>query len=430
MKIKGRKTVAAEEIFITLDPNKLSPIFCKKQDYEPLAIPYIFSVLDDINKKMELKKIDQAISRTIENVILLITMGSEPDKGGINHANVKATQEIFQNKSVGRVLVSDYTTKADFIIPDLRKVVGPEKYEILNKDIQDGLQNMLIGDSKYADGEMKMKIFMERLREPREAFLREFLQKEVNNVCKSVGLQSPPKVKFQQAEGSEYLEDKKIIIRMIELGVLTPEQGLKAINIGELPSHEELDSAQKEFKEKRKEGFYMPIVNSLNIYTGEEGEGKADKDAPSSVSENTTENSGIETSKKKKKDGNGNGLSPSGGRPMGTSNASKDKFSRKGIIEVNNRIHLFELKAFAKFAEKFGLDEVEGSKKELVSQTCESIIVAKDEDEWDQCLASAVEDFSSIMDLGIKPEILEIGAKHQLSDFASAILYHSLKNTV
>ena len=66
-------------ITMDLDATKLSHSFYKKQDYEPFAIPFGFPVLDDINWKMELKKVDQAISRTIENVILLITMGTDPE---------------------------------------------------------------------------------------------------------------------------------------------------------------------------------------------------------------------------------------------------------------------------------------------------------------------------------------------------------------
>ena len=159
VRIKNNQASTSERIYIQLASDLLHVVFAKKQDYEPLSIPYGFTVLDDINKKLELKKIDQAISRSIENVVLLVTMGAEPDKGGVNHKALAAMQSIFKNQSVGRVLVSDYTTKADFVIPDLRKVVGPEKYEVLNRDIQEGLQNVLIGDNKYADGQLKMKIF-------------------------------------------------------------------------------------------------------------------------------------------------------------------------------------------------------------------------------------------------------------------------------
>ena len=135
-------------IRIQLDPYRLSFSFYKKQDYEPFAVPFGFPVLADINAKLELKKMDQAICRTVENVILLITMGTDPEKGGVNPNNLKAMQSLFKNESVGRVLVSDYTTKAEFIIPELNLVLGPEKYQILNEDIKQGLQNIVIGEEK------------------------------------------------------------------------------------------------------------------------------------------------------------------------------------------------------------------------------------------------------------------------------------------
>ena len=113
---------------------------------------------------------DQAIMRTVENVILMITMGTDPDKGGINHNNVRAMQALFQNESVGRVLVSDYTTKADFVIPDINKVIGPQKYEVINKDIKEGLQNIILNEDKYNGAEIKARVFLDRLKEAREAF--------------------------------------------------------------------------------------------------------------------------------------------------------------------------------------------------------------------------------------------------------------------
>jgi hypothetical protein len=73
---------------IQLNPTDVIYSFYKKQDYEPFAVPFGFPVLDDINFKLEMKKIDQAICRTIENVILLITMGNEPSKGGINQCKI------------------------------------------------------------------------------------------------------------------------------------------------------------------------------------------------------------------------------------------------------------------------------------------------------------------------------------------------------
>ena len=103
--------------------------FYKKQDYEPFAVPMGYPILEDLNAKSELKKMDLAISRTMQQAILLVTMGTEPEKGGINHENLKKMQSLFGNESVGRVLIADYTTKAEFAeVKDSRTIPGELTY--------------------------------------------------------------------------------------------------------------------------------------------------------------------------------------------------------------------------------------------------------------------------------------------------------------
>ena len=399
VRIQNNTATTTERLYIKLNSELLHVVFAKKQDYEPLSVPYAFSVLDDINKKLELKKIDQAISRSIENVVLLVTMGAEPDKGGVNHKALAAMQNIFKNQSVGRVLVSDYTTKADFIIPDLRKVIGPEKYEILNRDIQEGLQNVLLGDNKYADGQLKMKIFIQRLEESRSQFVKDFLQPEIRRICKAAGMRSWPEVKFVKTDTLDNSDMTRLATRMMELGVLTPEQGMSVVHNGIFPKAEELGPAQDKFKEQREDGYYMPLVNSINLYQNEED----------SVPEAKPEAAPI---------------APSGGRPVGVSNSN---FSKKHIVEATQIVSEFELRAYRDFALKFGLEELDEERRDLVSRACESIIVSKPLVEWDETLSSIVDNLDNLSKLDVAPEVLDMGSKHQLDDMSAAILYHSTK---
>jgi hypothetical protein len=158
-------------ILVPLDGSKLAAVFYKKQDYEPLSIPMGFPVLDDINWKLEMKKMDMAVTRTTQQAILLVTMGAEPEKGGVNQRNLEAMQSLFANQSVGRVLIADYTTKAQFVIPDIGNLIGPEKYEVVDRDIQIGLNNILIGSEKFANQSIKVQVFIERLKQGREVFI-------------------------------------------------------------------------------------------------------------------------------------------------------------------------------------------------------------------------------------------------------------------
>ena len=407
--IKSNPAVSSSTTpIIPLEPEKLHVIFAGKQDYEPMAIPSGFAVLDDLNKKMELKKIDQAIARSIENVVLLVTMGAEPDKGGVNHKALSAMQNIFKNQSVGRVLVSDYTTKAEFVIPDLKKVMGAEKYQVLDQDIKDGLQNILIGDSKYSQGETKMRIFLERLKLSRELFIKEFIQPEIRKLCKSLGMRVWPQAKMVEVGQNESGETNKIAIRMMELGILTPEQGMDLIHSGSFPESKNLSESQKSFKKQREDGHYMPLVNSINLYQQEEVEESAESNTSEEGRDNAVKSP-----------------SPSGGRPIGVSNSTH--YSKANIVEITKRVTEFEKNAVEGFSKKFGMKELSEDKKDLVAKACESIVVSKKEDEWDEALSSILVDFDKIADLDISSEVLEFGAKHQLDDLSAAILYHSTK---
>jgi hypothetical protein len=148
-------------ILMPLDRTKLAAVFYKKQDYEPLSIPMGFPVLDDINWKLEMKKMDMAVTRTTQQAVLLVTMGTDPEKGGVNQKNLQAMQQLFENQSVGRVLIADYTTKAEFVIPDIGNLIGPQKYEVVDRDIQIGLNNILIGNEKFANTSIKVQVFVQ-----------------------------------------------------------------------------------------------------------------------------------------------------------------------------------------------------------------------------------------------------------------------------
>ena len=81
----------------------------------------IFPVLDDLEFKTELKRMDRAIARTCQQAVLLLTFGLETKDGQYQYNQNTATafQKIFENESVGRVLIADFTTKASFVIPEI-----------------------------------------------------------------------------------------------------------------------------------------------------------------------------------------------------------------------------------------------------------------------------------------------------------------------
>ena len=149
--IKDTKKTGMAAVTIPLNTDRLVAVFYKKQDYEPFSVPMGYPVLEDINWKQEMKQMDMAVARTTNQAILLITMGAKPEDGGVNQKNLMAMQKLFENESVGRVLISDYTTDAKFVIPDIGNILDPKKYDVVNQDIHMGLNNILLSDEKFAN---------------------------------------------------------------------------------------------------------------------------------------------------------------------------------------------------------------------------------------------------------------------------------------
>jgi hypothetical protein len=393
----------SDGIKVKLDPSHLVYSFYKKQDYEPFAIPFGYPVLDDINFKLELKQIDQAICRTIENVILLITMGAEPDKGGINPRNMEAMQNLFKNESVGRVLVSDYTTKAQFVIPDIGKVVGPAKYEVINNDIRDGLQNVIVGDERYSNTQVKAKIFLERLEESRNAFIYDFLQPQVKMVCQNLGFRKYPTVKFEQTDIKDEVQLQRVATRLMELGIITPEQGMDVLEKGSYPKPESMESAQKIYIDQRKEGMYNPIVGGVPM-----------------VGPGPEEGAGLDQSKKEV------------GRPIGTSGIpqdqasdSSDLYSRKGIQETVYKTEALRNLGYKQMRQKLKKKSLKSFEKKMIDDLCESVIVSSASSKWESMLEECLTNPDKIESLSARSEVQSISISHGLDLYSAALLYHS-----
>jgi hypothetical protein len=253
-------TQSNQYMIFELDPERFVPVFYKKQDYEPFSVPMGFPVLEDINWKQELKNMDMAISRTIQQTVLLVTMGND-EVGMPTKEQIGTLRKIFENESVGRILVTDYTTNIKFIIPEISSILDPKKYEVVDRDIRYGLNNVLFGEEKYANTNTKIEVFLSRLKHARETFMNEFLLPEMKKIGKNLGFKNLPVARFKDADFKSDANLTRTYSRLVELGVLTPEEGITAIDTGRLPLPEESVKSQEQFKKLQEDGLYQPLLN-------------------------------------------------------------------------------------------------------------------------------------------------------------------------
>jgi len=389
------KSKSASMITIPLNGEKVTAVFFKKQDYEPFAVPMGYPVLEDINAKAELKKMDMAIARTMQQIVLLVTTGEEPDKGGVNPKNLAAIQKIFSNQSVGRVLVADYTTKAEFVVPRIGDLLDPKKYEIIDRDITMGLSSVLVGDQKFANESIKVQVFMERLKQAREVFINEFLIHEVKRICKVLGFKNYPMPRFEDIDLKDSAAYGRVYNRLIELGILTPEEGLIAIQTGRLPTKEDSLKNQQEFKVHKDSGLYEPLIGGKNRMGNEAGRPQDTTNIKQEAPRESAEGA-MEFSLKKLKD-------------IVLSSTDIQAKVEKEILKVSNK----------KRSSK--------GTKEQAEQISEIIVANEEPENWESSIGIYVRDPIDKNQERVR-KIYDIAAEHNLDTYTASILFAAQKD--
>lgn len=392
-------------VYLQMDPKRLRYFFYKKQDYEPLAIPMVWPVLPDVEWKLTLTKMDKALARTIEHAILLITMGEKPDQynggNGINQNNIARVQALMNNPTIGRVLVADYTVKGQWLVPPIQEILGPEKYQVVNEDIREGLQSILTGSDKFANAQIKAKIFIQRLEEGQNRFLNDFLLPEVKQVCDIMNFRTVPDIGFQPIDLQDETVMSRVYTQLGQLGILTAEQVIEAIQTQVLPNASEMRSGQEQYMKDRDKGLYNPLIGGKQY---EEGGGPAANGRPGGTT-------------KIKQSG------PRSSSPIGTSKAA-DAFSVKSYTEYVKEAGSLSVEVEKALKKRFKIKATLTEAQQKIAQSIVKTIVAvKAPKDWKASVASVIEN-PPVVPNDIGNEMDEIAAKYQVDALDAAILRH------
>lgn len=384
--------VNPQGIFIPMAQDRLRFMFYKKQDFEPLAVPMVWPVLPDVEWKLALKKMDMELARKIEHAMLIITTGEAPNQwnggNGINQNNIARLQNLFSNQTIMRVLVGDYTLKANWTLPDVKEILGPEKYTIVDKDIKEGLQSILTGDDKFANALMKAKVFIQRLEEGQQAFLDEFLMIEIQRIGETMGFRDLPEVGFRKIDLQDETVMARIMAQLAQIGVLTAPQAVQAIETGILPDANEMQVGQEEYTKNRKKGLYEPLVG------GQKDDGTV-----------AGRPAGSKTPKSKVKVG-----------PIG-----KGEFSVKAYVEHLKASQKLETEVQRALCKKFKIKELNETQWGVAQTLVKTIVAMEPKDNWIKSVGKTLESLPEIP-AEIGNELDELSSEYQVDSMDAALL--------
>lgn len=396
-----------DQIYVKLE--NTDSIFYQKQEYEYFAVPLFYGVLDDIELKLEMKKADKKILSTVENMILLVTMGGMKGVDGEevppNPDHMAYVRQLFNNTQAKRVLVADFTTKVQYVIPDIAKVVGESKYKQVNQDIREGLQSVFGSDEKFSNQMTKVRVFIERLKGGQKKFIR-WIVSEMQEVCREMGFSDVPSLKLSTISLEDATQLYRVYTRLCELGILTPMETINAIENGILPNEQESVEDQDNFKNHKDKGRYVP-----QIFNRPEMGNQNDKSEPS-INENG------------RPEGSGTPIDNRAARVVG----SVDGISLTKFQSTLNKYDTLKANLSKEVKKHYKIEKLSESHVDFVNSIAKKIVANSEQKKWNSLVKECISKKEIPFDEKISAKIEEICENFDIDDdFFGALIYHSSK---
>jgi hypothetical protein len=291
----------------------------------------------------------------------------------------------------------------------------------------------VVGHERYSNTQVKAQIFLERLKEARDAFLNDFLLPQVKLVCQNLGFRKYPTIKFQEIDLKDEVQLQRVTTRLMELGILTPEQGVQTIKTGLYPETHDLVDKQEAYIEERQKGYYTPLVGGQPLMPDledEEGEGEPENtnqpESEQPTVKNVVDDESIEPGagpvtigRPRKK------VKQERGRPTGSNKRDNLKLTTKGVQEV-----VYKIENLLTFAQKemrgaHNIKRLSKEKKTLLDELCKTIVISTPQEGWEEKATSCIKDFGGIEGLAPLPGVLEASQEHQLEIYPAALVHHA-----
>ncbi len=219
--------------YITLDMTKISVSFNKKDDWEDWAPPFLYGVLGDIRFKDKLRQAENAALDGWINVIRLWKLGDHtagllPGEGAIQRLI-----DILNTNTGGGTMDIAWDSMIDMepFYPPIEQILGPDKYTQVNRDILIGLgvPDVLLGGqgANFSNSFIQLKTLIEKLNYIRGKII-EWLDKEIFIFCTTMDIALTPKVRFGQMNLEDENTTRKLIVGLLDRGVISVEAVLEA----------------------------------------------------------------------------------------------------------------------------------------------------------------------------------------------------------
>lgn len=230
---------------ITLDPERLSMFYYKKDDWSNWANPLIYAILDDVIMLEKMRLADlSALDGAISN-IRLWTLGNLDHKILPNKAAINKLRDILASNVGGGTMELVWGPELSYTESNSQvyKFLGSEKYNSVLNSIYAGLgvpptlTGMAGNGGGFTNNFISLKTLVERLQYGRDQ-LTAFWEKECEIVRKAMGFRKSPHIMYDQMSLSDESSEKNLLIQLADRDIISHETVLERFK--EVPSVEKM----------------------------------------------------------------------------------------------------------------------------------------------------------------------------------------------
>jgi hypothetical protein len=247
-----------------------------------------------------------------------------------------------------------------------------------------------------------MDAFFKRLEFARTEFMNKFLQPQIEEIAKIMNFKSVPKVKWKSLnfrDNSAVLS--RVYTRLLELGAISPNEAITAIQDNRLPDYDELLEDQEMLLKEKEKGYYQPLLNN---------------NPDGQVTENgrPSGTTGVKQTTQK--------ITPSGQKSVASYN-----FGVNAISETLRKRDELEEFVCASLRSKHNIKKLSSAQKQIASDLTNLIIGSEDRVNWQIKANDYIDNplCNNTVENPIANEIFSIAAHHGVTQEEAAILYHS-----
>ena len=212
---------------VILEEDKVTPLFYKKLPWQSWAYPLIFSCIDDINFKKMLRQMDESSAADVIKAIVIFKLGNTKENFGATQAMFSKFATLLKNPAEAKNIVWNDLIDVMDSYPPIDKILGSEKYDVVDRDILTnfGVSEVLVSGraGNYSSAFLSVRTLQEKLETIRTYVMNNFVIPELMQIQRAVNFRSKPKARFTSMSLRDEQSEKKLLMGLLDRKIISAQ---------------------------------------------------------------------------------------------------------------------------------------------------------------------------------------------------------------